>query len=90
MLMDRSDIVMLTGPCSAVPSESDGRSRGHEFDPCPVPYFMKIDGEIISMVIFLLQLIQEGLLSVTSERNKHEVLVNCLFKLAKKKRMVKS
>ena len=29
--------------------------------------FMEIDHEIISMVIFLLWLIQEGLLSVTSE-----------------------
>ena len=33
---------------------------------------MEIDHEIISTVIFLRRLIQEGLLSVT-----HEVLVNC-------------
>ena len=30
-------------------------------------------------------IIQEGLLSVTSEKYVHEVLVNCLFKLAQEK-----
>ena len=32
---------------------SDCRSRGREFDPGPVPYFRKIDYEIISKVILL-------------------------------------
>ena len=44
---------------------------------------VEIDHEIISMDIFLLPLIQEWLLSVTKEKNKHEVLVNHLVKLAK-------
>ena len=32
---------------------SDCISRGREFDPGPVPYFLKIDHEIISTVILL-------------------------------------
>ena len=32
---------IYTGSRSAVGSESDCRSRGLEFDPGPVPYFMK-------------------------------------------------
>ena len=48
-----------TGPHSAVGNlsgnrcESDCRSRGPEFDPGPVPYFMEIDNRVISMVILL-------------------------------------
>ena len=48
-----------TGPCSAVGNvsgnryESDCRSRGREFDPGPVPYFVEIDHEIISTLILL-------------------------------------
>ena len=48
-----------TGPLSAVGNvsgyrcESDCRSRGCEFDLCPVPYFRGDDHEIISMVILL-------------------------------------
>ena len=49
------------------------------FDPGPVPYFVEIDHEIISTVILLLPLIQEGLLSVT---NKSMCMVNRLVKLA--------
>ena len=48
---------------------------------------MEADHEIISTVILLL-LIQEGLLSVTRE-SVHEVLVNCLVKLAQEKRVVR-
>ena len=33
---------------------SDCRSRGHMFDPGPVPYCCKIDHEFISKVILLL------------------------------------
>ena len=43
--------------------------------------FVEIDHEIISTVILLLPLIQEGL-SVTSEIYVHKVLVNHLVKLA--------
>ena len=46
--------------------------------------FMEIDHGIISMVILLLHLIQEGLLSVTSE-SMHEVQVNRLVKLVQEK-----
>ena len=48
-----------TGPHSAVGNVtgyrclSDCRSRGGEFDPSPVPYFLEIDYEIISTVILL-------------------------------------
>ena len=59
--------IVHTGPRSAVGNvsgyrcESDCRSRGCEFDPGPTLTFVEIDYEIISTVI------QEGLLSVTSE-----------------------
>ena len=49
----------LDGPRSAVGNvsgnrcESDCRSRGREFDPDPVPYFLGDDHEIISTVILL-------------------------------------
>ena len=46
---------------------SDCRSRGHEFDPSPAPYFVEIDHETLSTVILLIPLILGGLLSVTSE-----------------------
>ena len=60
----------MMGPCSAVGSESNCRSKGCEFYPSPVPFtFVEIDHEIISMVIFL-PLIQEEMMSVTSE-SKH-------------------
>ena len=38
---------------------------------------------LVSMVVLLLPLIQEGLLSVTSGKDVHEVLVNRLVKFAK-------
>ena len=43
--------------------------------------FVKIDHEIISTIILLLQRIQEGLLSVTSKKYVHKVLVNHLVLL---------
>ena len=58
-----SNLLGVTRPRSAVDSESDCRSRGREFDPGPVPYFRGDGYEVIST----LPLIQEGLLSVTSE-----------------------
>ena len=48
-----------TGPGSAVSNvpgnicKSDCRSRGRKLDPGPVPYFVEIDHEIISMVTLL-------------------------------------
>ena len=56
-----------TWPHSAVGNESECRSRGREFDPDKVHTFVEIDHEIISTVILLFPLTQEGLLSVTSE-----------------------
>ena len=47
--------------------------------------FVEIDREIISMVILLLLLIQEGLLSITSKSMLHEILVNHLVKLCQAK-----
>ena len=47
--------------------------------------FVEIDDEIISMVILLLPLIQEGLLSVKKQKYMHKVLVNCLNKLVQEK-----
>ena len=51
--------LQFTGPRSAVGNMSgyrcvpDCNSRGREFDPGPVPYFVEIDHEIISTVILL-------------------------------------
>ena len=56
-----------TRPVSTVRNASECRSWGRRFDPSLVPYFVEIDHGIISTVILLLSLIQEGLLSVTSE-----------------------
>ena len=53
---------------SPVSRVSDCRTRGHEFDPARSHTFVEIGREIISTVILLLPLIEEGLLSVTSER----------------------
>ena len=50
--------------------------------------FMEIDHEIISTAILLPSaeiIIQEGLLSVTSKKYVHEVLVNRLFNLGQEK-----
>ena len=65
--------------------ESDCRSRGREFDPGPVPYFRE-DYEIISTV-YSLPLNHSRRIAVSYKRNYvHEVLVNCLFKLAPEKK----
>ena len=52
-----------------------------------VASFLEIDHEIISMVILLLLLIQEGMLSVVSYKQKYvyKVLVKRLVKLAQEK-----
>ena len=49
--------------------ESDCRSRGHKFDTARSNTFLEIDHEIVYSVILLrlAQIIQEGLLPVTSE-----------------------
>ena len=53
---------------STVSSMSDWRSRGHKFkSQLGRITFLKIDLEIISMVLLPLLLIQEGQLSVTDE-----------------------
>ena len=76
----------LTGPRSAVGNvsgnrcESDCRSRGREFDHSPVPYF---HGERSFSSLPL----NHSRRVVVSYKRKyvHEVLVNCLFKLAQEK-----
>ena len=55
------------GSVAQLVSESDSRSRGFmSLIPALSHTSMEIDHEIISMVILLLPLIQEGLFSVTS------------------------
>ena len=56
-----------TGLSNTVGNQSDYRSRGRKFDPGSVHTFVEIGNEIIFTVILLHPLIQEGLLSVTSE-----------------------
>ena len=57
------------GNVSGYRCESDCRSRGHKFDTARSNTFVEIDHEIVSSVILLrlAQIIQEGLLPVTSE-----------------------
>ena len=55
------------GPIRAVGNAFDCRSRDSKFDPAKSHTFVEIDHEIISTVILLLPLIQEGMLSVTRE-----------------------
>ena len=67
-------------------SESDCRSRGREFGPARSHTFVEIDHEIISTVILLLPLNHSRRVVVSYKRKYvHEVLVNCLFKLAQEK-----
>ena len=49
--------------------------------PIPSHTFVECDHEIISTFILLLPPIQEGLLSFTSEKYVHEILVNRLIRL---------
>ena len=64
---------------------SDCRSRGHEFDPGPVPYFR----EIISTAILLLSADSRRVVVSYKRKYVHEVLVNCLVKLAQEKNVVR-
>ena len=65
------------GPRSANVNDANFRSRGREFDPGLVPYFVEIN-------ILILPSIQEKLVRVTREY-MHEVLVYHLVKFAQEK-----
>ena len=56
-----------TGPIAQLVASLTADSRGWSLIPARSYSFVEIDHEIISMVILLLLLIQEGLLSVTCE-----------------------
>ena len=49
----RAGLRCAVGDVSNYRCTSDCRSRDRKFDPVPVPTFVEIDYEIISMVIFL-------------------------------------
>ena len=72
-------VYWCTGPSSAVGNNSACRSTGCEFEPSPVPYFLEINHEIISTVIFLL-LIQVHV--SYKQKYVHQALINRLVKLA--------
>ena len=65
--------------CRYVP---DCRSRGHEYESSPVPYFMEIDHEIISMAILLPSADSRRVVVSYKLKYVHKVLVKCLVKLA--------
>ena len=67
----------------------DCRSSGREFDPARSHTFVEIDHEIVSMVILFLS--TDSRLVVVNYKRKyvHEVLVNCLVKLAQEKGLVR-
>ena len=68
---------------------SDCRSRGRKFDPGPVPYFREIDHEIISMTILFPSADSRRVVVSYKQKYVHEVMVNCLVKLALEKSVVK-
>ena len=61
------------------------RSSGGEFDPSPVP---EIDHEIISTVILLPSADSRRVVVSYKRKYVHQVLVNCLVKLAKEKMLL--
>ena len=68
---------------------SDCRSRGREFDPCPVLYILaEIDHEIISMAIILSPPDSRRVVVSNKRKYVHKVLVNRLDKLAQEKSVV--
>ena len=81
----------MTGLRSAVGNVSDPRymsdcrSRGCELDPGPVPYFRGDDHEMISTAIFLPSGYSRRVAVSYKRKYVHEVLVNCLVKLAQEK-----
>ena len=81
-------LFFYTGPCSAVGNVSDCRSRGHKFDPSPVPYFAEIDHEIISAAILLPSTDSRRVFVSYKRKYVHKVLVNCLVKVAREKCVV--
>ena len=64
---------------------SDCRSKGCKFDPGPVLYFREIDHEIISMIILFPSADSRRVVVSYKRKFVHEVLVNCLVKLALEK-----
>ena len=76
--MQRSAIGNVSG-CRYM---SDCKSRGHEFDPGQVH-------EIISMVILLPSADSRRVAVSYKRKYVHEVLVNCLVKLAQEKCIVR-
>ena len=100
VLIRLSDLITYS-PCSAVGSESDCRSRGHEFDPGPVSYF-RGDWSWNKVPYFhsdwSWNIFYGHSPSSTDLRRAnvsyngkylHEVLVNGLVKLAEKKSVVR-
>ena len=84
-----------TGPHSAVGNvsgnrcESDCRSRGRELNLGPVPYFLWDRLWIIRSFSSLLLNNSRRIVVSYKRKYVHEVLVNCLFKLAQEKSVVR-
>ena len=68
---------------------SDCRSRGCEFDPARTHTFTETDQEIISMLILLPSADSKRVVVIYKQKYVHEVLVNCLVKLAQEKSVVR-
>ena len=93
---NRLDPNQALGPHSAVGNMSDCRcvsdcrSRDRELIPSRSHTFVEIDHEIISTVI-LIPSVESFMKGCVSYKGKyeHELLVNCLFKLAQGKSVVR-
>ena len=87
--------VCHTGPHSSVGNlsdcryMSDCRSRGRQFDPGLPHTFVEIDHEIISTDILLSSANSRRVVVSYRRKYVHEVLVNCLVKLAQTKSEVR-
>ena len=82
--VERTQTIIYTGSRRAVGNMSDCRSRGREFDPGKVPYFMENDHEIIATAILLPSADSRRVVSY-KQKYVHEVLVNRLVQLAQEK-----
>ena len=86
--------LMRTGPHNSVGNMSDCRyvsdcrSSGREFDPAGSHTFAEIDHEIISTAILLPSAFKKVVVSY-KQKYVHEVLANCLVKLAQEKSVVR-
>ena len=90
LILRRCGLRSAVGNVSGNRCESDCRSRGCKLDPGPAHTFVEIDHEIFLRSFSSLRLNHSRRIVVSYKRKYvHEVLVDCLFKLAQEKSVVR-